>query len=248
MELHSILILIASLSFIFLVTFSFHSRQKRKLRLMRQKQEPRFGVASQPSTTAYQTASEEIEEEFIEEDYEEEHQDHQLMNDPLLQPRETPKTTPPEKKAKAAPEETMYIMLAAKPGKPYAGYELLQSLLSSGLRFGAMDLFHRFEDPTGKGKILFSVASASESGTFEINKMGAFVGKGLMMFLRLSSHKDLHFAFDAMIDTAKQLIEDLGGDILDDQRKILTSEKIEMMRKKVVEFEQKQLTGDLFDQ
>jgi FtsZ-interacting cell division protein ZipA len=242
--------LIAILSAIFLVTFYIHSRQKRKIKMMTYKQEPRFDGSFRNSTTTHEVYEEEYEELGDEQD-EHHHEEDILIHDPLLQPRETPKTQPSvsqEKKTKSAPEETIYIMLAAKQGKPYAGYELLQSLLSAGLRFGAMDLFHRYEDLNGKGKILFSVASASESGTFEINKMGAYVGKGLMMFLRLSSHRDLLFSFDAMIETAKQLVEDLDGDILDDERKVLTSDKIEIMRKKVVEFEQRQVTGDLFDE
>jgi cell division protein ZipA len=174
-----------------------------------------------------------------------------LMDDPILRPKVQPvkenPTSLPKKKTQSAVEEILYVMLVAKPNKPYVGYELLQALLSAGLRFGAMNIFHYHEQAHGNGKILFSIASASEPGTFEINKMGAYSGKGLMLFMRLSTNKDLMPAFELMLETGKQLIEDLDGDILDDERKVLTPEKIDKMKTKIIDFEQKQVIGDLFD-
>lgn len=244
MELHSVLVLLTILSAIFLLTFLISTKQKKKTKTLALKQEPRFDLISQStSVSEYQELS--VTTQDIET------QTDAFIDDPLLQPRPTPKRNLEQeqpKKPKASVEEILYIMLAAHPDKPYVGYELLQSLLSAGLRFGAMDLFHRYEDLNGKGKILFSLANASESGTFEINKMGAFSGKGLTLFLRLSANKDLALAFDTMLDTARQLTEDLGGEILDNERKILSNEKIEKLRKKIIDFEQKQLIGDLFDE
>lgn len=245
MELHSIIFLLTILSVIFLVTFYIHSKQKRKISLSQDKQEPRFDLINQKTShITPQNYEEEFQEEIFEEN-EEIEEENLLTDDPLMRPKEK---QPEVKKIEPTPDELMFIMLAAKPDRPYAGYELLQSLLSSGLRFGAMELFHRYEDLNGKGKVLFSVASASETGTFEINKMGAYSGKGLMLFMRLSHQKDLLLAFDAMVETARQLVEDLGGEILDDERRVLTNDKIEKMRKRIVDFEKKQLIGDLFDQ
>lgn len=143
--------------------------------------------------------------------------------------------------------DIIYFMVVAPADRPHSGYELLQSLLSAGLRYGPMNIFHRFEDANGRGKILFSVASIEEPGTFEISRMGAYTGKGLMMFLRFSPGKDLSAAFEIMLETAKQLIEDLGGQILDDEKQVICQEKIEKWRKKIIDYEQKQLIPDLFD-
>lgn len=250
MELHSVLILVVILAIIFFLTYFINIRQKRLVKKISEKQEPRFDIENKIPESTH--SNEHIEE------YDEEENTHQnsvnlLLDDPLLQP--TPKPQPKKnnepmsaKKVKSAAEEILYLMLVAKPNKPYVGYELLQALLAGGLRFGAMNIFHRHEDLNGNGKILFSVASASEPGTFEINKMGAYSGKGLMLFMRLSNNKDLMHAFDLMIETAKQLIEDLDGDMIDDEQKILTNEKIEKLKKKISEFEQNQLIGDLFDE
>jgi cell division protein ZipA len=246
MELHSILVLVTILAVIFSLIYFINTRQKKWVRQMTGKQEPRFDIVTPPApATEYEPNDrDDLEHHNHTEDT------HLLLDDPLLQPKAPVKKVTIQAAPKKTPtgEEVICLVLVAKPNKPYAGYELLQSLLAAGLRFGAMNIFHRHEDVNGKGKILFSVASASEPGTFEINKMGAFSGKALMMFLRLSSHKDLMLAFDTMLETAKQLIEDLDGDILDSERKILSTDKIEKIRKKIVDFEQKQLIGDLFDQ
>ncbi|MBA2654873.1 MAG: cell division protein ZipA [Gammaproteobacteria bacterium] len=248
MEMHSILILITILSLIFALTYFITVRQKRAHRKLSQKQEPRFDlVTDQPVLHDIDEADETQSQEF----YEDEKQ-NLLLEDPLFaqKPTAVKKHSEPSvtKSTKSAIEEIMYFTIAAKPNKPFVGYELLQALLSAGLRYGAMNIFHRHEDYNGNGKILFSVASASEPGTFEISRMGGYSGKGLMMFLRLSSNKDLMLAFETMLDTAKQLIEDLDGEILDDERKILSPEKIEKLKKKISEFEQHQRIGDLFDQ
>jgi cell division protein ZipA len=250
MEMHSILLLIAILSVIFFLTYFINIRQKR-LRKIMDKQEPRFDLINDSTKQTYSRQEQEEESATL---LGKDEAMNLLLQDPLLPQKPTP---PPTEEASpacsattqsAASEEIIYLMLAANTNKPYVGYELLQALLAANLRFGAMNLFHRYDSPDAQGKILFSLASASEQGTFEINKIGAFSGKGLIMFMKLSRQKELLATFDAMLETAKQLVEDLGGDILDEQRNPLSHDKIESIKHKIYEFEQKQQTGDLFDQ
>lgn len=249
MELHSIFMLVSIVSVIFFCTHLIKKRQKRLLIKIAEKQEPRFDLIEPKlsATDHYQT----IEAEQFDSETTNDSVDLLLNDDPLLQPKQQKLTSQAssnsQSKTKSAVVEVLYLMLMAKPDKPYVGYELLQALLAAGLRFGAMNIFHRYEELNNQGKILFSVASASEPGTFEISKMGAYSGRGLMMFMRLSSNKDLMPAFEIMLDTAKQLVEDLGGELLDDDHQTLSNDKIATMKKKITEFEQKQLTGDLFD-
>jgi cell division protein ZipA len=136
--------------------------------------------------------------------------------------------------------------LVSKPEHPYTGYELLQALLSSGLRYGKMNIFHRYEDANGRGNILFSLASAKEPGTFELSKMGGFSTSGLTLFMRISAVKDPLVAFEIMQDTALQLIEDLDGEICDEKRQPITEEKIIQWREHVQVAGQRQYSTDLF--
>ena len=140
------------------------------------------------------------------------------------------------------------LQLNAFPGKPYMGYELHQTWLDSGLRFGEMNIFHRYDD-TGKGNLLFSLAAATPSGSFAIEDMGAFKCGGLLMFMRLDSkQKKLMNSFDLMLDIARQLTEELGGEIYDDLRQSINAEVIKRLREKICTVETHNLySSDLLD-
>lgn len=120
------------------------------------------------------------------------------------------------------------IYLVAKEGKQFVGYELLQALLSVGMRYGDMDIFHRHQESSGKGPVLFSLASASESGTFDIHKMGAYTGRGLCMYMHLSGNSTIDSdRFHLMIKTAYELSEDLDAKLLDNERCPLSQQSLE---------------------
>lgn len=138
------------------------------------------------------------------------------------------------------------LHLKSDQNYPYGGYDLLQALLSVGLRYGKMNIFHRHEQATGLGNILFSVASITKPGTFDLQNMGAFFCPGLSLFMTLNNVKDPFHAFDIMLETCNQLQEDLGGVILDEERNPLTRNKIFELRKFIREYEENKRTADLF--
>lgn len=131
-------------------------------------------------------------------------------------------------KAQPSPDgtnKTLMVFLLAKPQRQLAGYEMLQSILAAGLRFGEGQLFHKHQFANGQGPILCSLAAATPSGTFDLQNIGAFNAKGLCLFMHLSGSP----AFDSerlekMLETAYQLAEGLDTYLLDDMRKPLTSE------------------------
>lgn len=157
----------------------------------------------------------------------------------------------PVRAAEFFPNGIISLMLMAKPDKPYAGYELLQALLSSGLRYGKMNIFHRYEQTqltahTADMKILFSLASVVKPGTFEMTKMGAFSTPGLVLFMQVADQVDASTSFEIMLETAKQLTDDLEGDIWDAHKKILNEESIAQIRHSLNQYEQALSTEDLF--
>jgi len=153
-----------------------------------------------------------------------------------------------DKESAAFDPETIIIQAHAAKGKPYMGYELLQSLLAVGLRFGDMNLFHRHEGLNGKGALLFSVAAATASGTFEINNMGAFSCGGLVFFMKLDPKRKLMKTFDLMIDTARQLIDDLGGELCNERNESLNANTLRQLRERICEVEGgNQYASDLLD-
>jgi len=133
-------------------------------------------------------------------------------------------------------EMFLSIYILAEHNRPFVGYELLQALLSSGLRYGDMNIFHRYERIHGRGTPLFSLASATEPGTFDLNRMGEVSCQGLCLFMDLSGVRDPIMAFEKMIDTANQLVDDLGGEIRDQNGQIFTIDSLNTYREQVRRF------------
>jgi cell division protein ZipA len=125
-------------------------------------------------------------------------------------------------------------------GTPFKGEDLLRCILSYGLRFGEMNIFHRHEMPSGQGKVLFSMAKAVEPGTFDIEGMTSEEIPGVSFFQALPGLHSIQ-AYEIMIDTAKRLAFELGGEILDLQQSPLTRQLVEHYRERVVEFERRRL-------
>lgn len=122
----------------------------------------------------------------------------------------------------------LMLFLLAKDDRKLAGYELLQTLLAAGLRFGESSLFHRHLHQNGQGPILCSVAAATSTGTFDMHNIGAFSAKGLCIFMKPSESPVVDAErFAVMLDTARQLSEDLDAYLLDDNKQPLSEMALE---------------------
>lgn len=153
----------------------------------------------------------------------------QVPIQPMIQPQSSSIDSPPLVSAKTDARKpalgnevasSVMMFLLAKGNRRLAGYELLQTLLASGLRFGEGQLFHRHQSPNGQGPILCSLAAATPSGVFDMQNIGAFSVHGLCLFMQASGNPTIDSErFSIMLDTAKQLSEGLDTYLLDDQRK-----------------------------
>ncbi|NLY12632.1 MAG: cell division protein ZipA [Gammaproteobacteria bacterium] len=139
-------------------------------------------------------------------------------------------------------EEILIIHVVARNEEGFKGPALLQSILESGLRFGAMDIFHRHESITGNGDKLFSMANALNPGTFDLDDIDLFSTRAVCFFMGLPGPRNTRQAFDLMIAAARKLAKELDGDLKDDHRSVLTAQTIEHYRQRIADFERKQLT------
>lgn len=120
------------------------------------------------------------------------------------------------------PGKHIMMILLAKDNRQLVGYELLQTLLAAGLRFGEGSLFHRHQHANGQGPVLFSLAAATPTGVFDLQNMNAFNAKGLCLFMLASGNPTIdEERFTVMYETAKQLRDSLDAHLLDEQRQPL---------------------------
>ncbi len=147
-------------------------------------------------------------------------------------PRETAETPKP-------PDEVLIINVMAHRGEFFGGPDLLEAMLSQGMRYGEMDIFHRHESADGRGRVLFSAANMVVPGTFDLTGMDDFTTPGISMFLSLPIASDSLSAYNLMVSTAQAIAEALNGELKDENRSVMTRQTIEHGRQRVIEYERK---------
>ncbi|MFL0809296.1 MAG: cell division protein ZipA [Agarilytica sp.] len=151
-------------------------------------------------------------------------------------------TTSEQKQAEqdySEPDEVLIMNVMSRPGEQILGADLLNALMSEGLKFGEMEIFHRHKANDGDGPILYSVANMVMPGTFNLAAMESFQTPGISIFLSLPVAGECIAAYNDMATTAKNLAEQLGAELKDENRSVMTAQTIEHGRQRVVEYERK---------
>ena len=141
----------------------------------------------------------------------------------------------------AQPAEVLVCNVMAREGSELHGDDLLEALITSGLKFGEMNIFHKRFRGASNGPVIFSVANILNPGTFDLNAMAEFRTIGVSLFLALPSPINNLEAFEQMLDVAIHLKESLDGELKDDHRNVMTAQTIEHYRQRIRDFELRQL-------
>ena len=135
--------------------------------------------------------------------------------------------------------EVLAISVIAPQGQIISGAALLPTLLTLGMKYGEMNIFHRHQDNAGNGKVTFSLANALNPGTFDLDNMESFVTQGVSLFMTLPNAGDPFEVFDQMLIAAKQLANGFNAQLLDDKRSVLTKQTEQHYISRIREFERK---------
>jgi cell division protein ZipA len=143
------------------------------------------------------------------------------------------------------PSEVLVVNVMSRAGYSFAGDDLLQILITAGLKFGEMNIFHHHLDFSTKGPVLYSVANVLNPGTFDLNNMSDFSTLGVSFFLALPTSINNLEAFETMLSVAQKIKGGLDGELRDDQRNLMTAQTIEHYRQRVRDFELRQLKAGI---
>lgn len=138
-------------------------------------------------------------------------------------PTVVPSPTEIPRKVIETPVELFIFNIAAKNGERLGGHELLQFFLTSGFRYGDMNIFHRHEHSDGTGEVLFSIANMMAPGTFDLDYMEQFNSPGISFFFTAPNDKiSVNKSFDMMLRAVEQLAEEFDCEVLDEKREKFT--------------------------
>ncbi len=155
-----------------------------------------------------------------------------------LEPIEEPAPTVAAAEEPSEPElQVIVLHVHALGDGEFVGDQLFTSMENNGLHYGEMDIFHRHVDMSGAGKVLFSVANIMQPGTLAHSDPALFTTKGISFFMTLPCFGEAEQNFNIMLATAQKIANDLGGNVLDDQRNMITPDRLKAYRKQVQEFD-----------
>jgi cell division protein ZipA len=136
--------------------------------------------------------------------------------------------------------EVIVINVLARQGDDFRGKQLKYLFEACGLEFGDMDIYHRHEGADTISPVQFSVANAVEPGTFRPEQMDSLTTPGISFFMSMPGPSDILQAFDFMLETAQCVVRNLGGELKDERRSVMTPQTAEHCRQRIREFERKQ--------
>ncbi|WP_372963914.1 cell division protein ZipA [Marinobacter sp.] len=137
-------------------------------------------------------------------------------------------------------KEVLVINVLSRQGEPFQGAVLKKLFEACGLEYGDMDIYHRHEGSDTTSPVQFSVASAVEPGTFRPEDMPALSTPGISFFMSLPGPTNSLQAFEFMLETAQCVVRNMGGELKDERRSVMTPQTIEHCRQRIREFERKQ--------
>jgi cell division protein ZipA len=144
----------------------------------------------------------------------------------------------------SVPEEVVVINVLARSGERFRGTALMEAFMRNSLKFGDMNIFHRLDPATRTPQ--FSVASAVEPGTFDLNAMDAFETRGVCLFmplpLALPGSVQPLAVFEDMLNVARDIARSLGGDLKDEAHSVMTAQNIQHSRQRITDFTRRQLS------
>jgi cell division protein ZipA len=145
------------------------------------------------------------------------------------------------------PDKIVTIRLLCRDKHGFPGEDLVLALRESGLRHGRFGIFHCHAADVMEGDPgvvpVFSVASLTEPGSFDLSRVRNDFFPGVSLFMGLPGPVEGVAAFDRMVATARALAAGLSGDLVDEQGSTLSVQRERYLREEVIQFQHRQVRG-----
>ena len=143
---------------------------------------------------------------------------------------------PRENRSVARPAPERIIALRLIPRVDELNTErAVAALRGAGLEHGRYNIFHLHDRSLGDEPI-FSVASLTEPGTFDLDNIADATIAGLSFFIVLPGAGDPVARFDKMIETARGLAVELESDLHDERGSSWSVQRERYLREEMIEY------------
>ncbi|HET8791357.1 MAG TPA: cell division protein ZipA [Modicisalibacter sp.] len=133
--------------------------------------------------------------------------------------------------------EVIVISVMARNEEGFSGPDLLNLMLACGLRYSEMGIFLRYETEDADSDLQFAMVDVVKPGTFNLEALDDFATPGVTFLMPLPGAQDSAAAFEAMVETAMVLVRNMGGELKDENRSVMTAQTVGFARQRVQEFE-----------
>lgn len=132
-------------------------------------------------------------------------------------------------------QKILTLRVCALADTTWAGEDLALALSASDVVHGRYGVFHRLH---ADGRSVFCIASLVEPGSFDPVQMPQQRFPGISLFAVLPGPLDPMPTLEALLETARQLAQDLSGMMQDELGQPLSPQRVGSLREEVVQFQQ----------
>lgn len=131
------------------------------------------------------------------------------------------------------PERVIAMNVVAPEGQRFSGEAIAAAAQHAGLELGTWSIYHYYSQHAPKAPPLFSMANMVKPGSFDPQQMHEVRTVGLSLFMVPANDEHDLATFDVMLATVRQLASDLGGEVRDAHRSVLTKQGIDHLREQL---------------
>lgn len=176
-------------------------------------------------------------------------QDFKAAPEPALEPeprqepasRETGHAETMQPQRASSGEEKLFVVhVGCRDRRLFDGPAIHRALQDQKLKFGLNSIYHRITETNGVPESVFGIANMLEPGFLDPVEQDHLQTPGVIFFLQLPGPIEGTVALRDLLETASNLAEQLGAEVLDSQRSLLKPQMAQSMLDEVVEFDRKQ--------
>jgi cell division protein ZipA len=133
------------------------------------------------------------------------------------------------------PEKVVTLRVIQRHQNQMSSEDAVLALKRAGLTHGKYGIFHSIP-VDGECDGLFSVASLTEPGSFDLTRLQGVHIPGLSFFMTLPGVGDPVERFDAMVESARDLAQSLDGILLDERGSSWSIQRERFIREEIIQY------------